>query len=174
MTARRYAISHSSTARPRSRVCCATPRPASYSTNTSPRTALVVFAHACWLGAEGIVSKRVDSTYRSGPCRVWIKVRNPASIAVQRERNRLSHRALASLSGTCAHPRVRALNRKRGQRPMAGDSCGAERSVVWSRIGPRPEQSQRGRYRFDPIARGCPACNREINGRGGCAASFGA
>jgi hypothetical protein len=28
-----------------------------------------VFAHACRLGAEGIVSKRVDSTYRSGPCR---------------------------------------------------------------------------------------------------------
>jgi bifunctional non-homologous end joining protein LigD len=40
----------------------------------------VVFAHACWLGAEGIVSKKVDSTYRSGPCRVWIKTAiRPAS-----------------------------------------------------------------------------------------------
>jgi bifunctional non-homologous end joining protein LigD len=29
-----------------------------------------VFAHACQLGAEGIVSKKVDGTYRSGPCRV--------------------------------------------------------------------------------------------------------
>jgi bifunctional non-homologous end joining protein LigD len=47
----------------------------------------VVFAHACRLGAEGIVSKKIDSSYRSGPCRVWIKVRNPASIAVQRERS---------------------------------------------------------------------------------------
>ena len=46
-----------------------------------------VFAHACRLGAEGIVSKRVDGTYRSGPCPVWIKVRNPASVAVQRERS---------------------------------------------------------------------------------------
>jgi bifunctional non-homologous end joining protein LigD len=46
-----------------------------------------VFAHACQLGAEGIVSKKVDGTYRSGLCRVWIKVRNPASIAVQRERS---------------------------------------------------------------------------------------
>jgi bifunctional non-homologous end joining protein LigD len=46
-----------------------------------------VFQHACLLGAEGIVSKRVDGTYRSGPCPVWIKVRNPASIAVQRERS---------------------------------------------------------------------------------------
>ena len=46
-----------------------------------------VFAHACRLGAEGIVSKKIDGTYRSGPCRVWIKVRNPASVAVQRERS---------------------------------------------------------------------------------------
>jgi hypothetical protein len=43
--------------------------------------------HACRLGAEGIVSKRVDGTYRSGPCPAWIKVRNPASVAVQRERS---------------------------------------------------------------------------------------
>jgi bifunctional non-homologous end joining protein LigD len=46
-----------------------------------------VFAHACQLGAEGIVSKRIDSTYRSGPSRAWIKVRNLASITVQRERS---------------------------------------------------------------------------------------
>jgi bifunctional non-homologous end joining protein LigD len=46
-----------------------------------------VFAHACHLGAEGVVSKKVDGVYQSGPCRVWIKVRNPASIAVQRERS---------------------------------------------------------------------------------------
>jgi ATP-dependent DNA ligase len=47
-----------------------------------------VFAHACRLGAEGIVSKKVDgTTYRSGPCPVWIKVRNPASIAVQGARS---------------------------------------------------------------------------------------
>jgi bifunctional non-homologous end joining protein LigD len=31
---------------------------------------LTVFAHACQLGAEGIVSKKVDSAYQSGPCRV--------------------------------------------------------------------------------------------------------
>jgi bifunctional non-homologous end joining protein LigD len=46
-----------------------------------------VFEHACRLGAEGIVSKRAEGTYRSGPCPVWIKVRNPASVAVQRERS---------------------------------------------------------------------------------------
>jgi bifunctional non-homologous end joining protein LigD len=47
----------------------------------------LVFAHACKLGAEGIVSKRIDAPYRSGPHSAWIKVRNPASIAVQRERS---------------------------------------------------------------------------------------
>ena len=46
-----------------------------------------VFEHACRLGAEGIVSKRADGAYRSGPCAVWIKVRNPASVAVQWERS---------------------------------------------------------------------------------------
>jgi bifunctional non-homologous end joining protein LigD len=51
-----------------------------------------VFAHACRLGAEGIVSKRVGGTYRSGPCGVWIKARNPASIAVQRERSEMWNR----------------------------------------------------------------------------------
>ena len=47
----------------------------------------VVFAHACKLGAEGIVSKRIDAPYRSGPHSAWIKVRNRASMAVQREQN---------------------------------------------------------------------------------------
>jgi bifunctional non-homologous end joining protein LigD len=51
-----------------------------------------VFAHACRLGAEGIVSKKVDGAYQSGPCRVWIKVRNPASMAVQRERSEIWNR----------------------------------------------------------------------------------
>jgi hypothetical protein len=52
----------------------------------------IVFAHACRLGAEGIVSKKTDSTYRSGRCPVWIKVRNPAGFAVQRERSALWNR----------------------------------------------------------------------------------
>jgi bifunctional non-homologous end joining protein LigD len=37
----------------------------------------VVFAHACKLGLEGIVSKRAGSRYRSGPSRNWLKVLNP-------------------------------------------------------------------------------------------------
>jgi ATP-dependent DNA ligase len=36
-----------------------------------------VFAHACKLGLEGIVSKRRDSGYRSGRSPHWIKSKNP-------------------------------------------------------------------------------------------------
>jgi bifunctional non-homologous end joining protein LigD len=41
----------------------------------------IVFAHACKLGLEGIVSKRRDLPYRSGRTKNWVKVRNPASAA---------------------------------------------------------------------------------------------
>ena len=51
-----------------------------------------VFARACQLGAESIVSKKVDGAYQSGPCRVGIKVRNPASIAIQRDRSEIWNR----------------------------------------------------------------------------------
>ena len=44
-----------------------------------------VFAHACKMGLEGIVSKRKDSSYRSGRSRDWLKSTNPASAAVMRE-----------------------------------------------------------------------------------------
>jgi bifunctional non-homologous end joining protein LigD len=44
-----------------------------------------VFRHACKLGCEGIVSKRLGSPYRSGRCADWIKVKNPAAPAVTRE-----------------------------------------------------------------------------------------
>jgi bifunctional non-homologous end joining protein LigD len=45
----------------------------------------IVFAHACKLGLEGIVSKRKDSTYRSGRSADWLKMKNPYAPAVRRE-----------------------------------------------------------------------------------------
>ncbi len=44
-----------------------------------------VFAHACKMGLEGIVSKRKDSAYRSGRSPDWLKMKNPACAAVTRE-----------------------------------------------------------------------------------------
>jgi bifunctional non-homologous end joining protein LigD len=40
----------------------------------------VVFAHACKLGLEGVVSKRAGSLYRSGASRSWLKSKNPAFV----------------------------------------------------------------------------------------------
>jgi ATP-dependent DNA ligase len=44
-----------------------------------------VFEHACKLGCEGIVSKRLGSLYRSGRSPHWLKVKNPVAPAVKRE-----------------------------------------------------------------------------------------
>jgi bifunctional non-homologous end joining protein LigD len=45
----------------------------------------ILFAHACKLGCEGIVSKRLGSSYRSGRSPHWVKVKNPKAPAVRRE-----------------------------------------------------------------------------------------
>jgi bifunctional non-homologous end joining protein LigD len=45
-----------------------------------------VFEHACRLGLEGIVSKRLNAPYRSGPSKTWLKSKNPLSEAIRRER----------------------------------------------------------------------------------------
>jgi bifunctional non-homologous end joining protein LigD len=45
----------------------------------------MVFRHACKLGLEGIVSKRLGSPYRSGRSPDWLKMKNPAAPAVKRE-----------------------------------------------------------------------------------------
>jgi bifunctional non-homologous end joining protein LigD len=41
-----------------------------------------VCRHACKLGREGILSKRLGSTHRSGRSKHWVKVKNPAAPAV--------------------------------------------------------------------------------------------
>ena len=45
----------------------------------------VVFQHACKMGLEGIVSKRIGSRYRSGRSADWLKFKNPDAPAVKRE-----------------------------------------------------------------------------------------
>jgi bifunctional non-homologous end joining protein LigD len=45
----------------------------------------IIFRHACSLGCEGIVSKRLGSAYRSGRVNHWLKIKNPAAPAVRRE-----------------------------------------------------------------------------------------
>jgi bifunctional non-homologous end joining protein LigD len=45
----------------------------------------VVFEHACKLGCEGIVSKRLGSPYRSGRSPHWLKIKNLRAPAARRE-----------------------------------------------------------------------------------------
>jgi bifunctional non-homologous end joining protein LigD len=45
----------------------------------------MIFEHACELGCEGIVSKRLGSRYFSGRSRDWLKAKNPKAPAVKRE-----------------------------------------------------------------------------------------
>jgi ATP-dependent DNA ligase len=45
----------------------------------------LVFENACKMGLEGIVSKRLGSTYRSGRSPDWLKFKNPQAPAVRRE-----------------------------------------------------------------------------------------
>ena len=54
-------------------------------TKSSPFNEHNGVAHACKLGLEGIVSKRLGSTYRSGRTNDWLKFKNPEAPAVKRE-----------------------------------------------------------------------------------------
>jgi hypothetical protein len=55
--------------------------------NTSPKMALLFSRTLAGLVPRASSLRRSTAPNRSGPCRVWIKVRIPASIAVQRERS---------------------------------------------------------------------------------------
>ena len=58
----------------------------------------IVFVHACKLGLEGIVSKRLGSRYRSGHTPDWLKVKNPETPAVRREAEEERGRGVRSFS----------------------------------------------------------------------------
>ena len=45
----------------------------------------IVFRHACRMGLEGIVSKRLGPRYVSGRSKDWLKFKNPEAPAVKRE-----------------------------------------------------------------------------------------
>jgi bifunctional non-homologous end joining protein LigD len=50
------------------------------------KSGAAVFRHACRMGLEGIVSKRLTAPYRSGRSSDWLKVKNPDSPAMVRAR----------------------------------------------------------------------------------------
>ena len=46
----------------------------------------MIFEHACKLGLEGIISKRIDMPYEAGPSKTWKKTKNKDHLAMQRVR----------------------------------------------------------------------------------------
>jgi bifunctional non-homologous end joining protein LigD len=46
-----------------------------------------IFAHACKLGCEGIVSMRREHPYRSGPSKSWLNTKNPTAPGMLRFRD---------------------------------------------------------------------------------------
>ncbi len=44
----------------------------------------IIFEHACALGCEGIVSKRLGTPYRAGRSPDWLEIKNPDAPAVRR------------------------------------------------------------------------------------------
>ena len=56
-----------------------------YSEHISEADPEFIFEWACEMGLEGIVSKRRGSPYVCGRSNHWLKSKNPASEAVQRE-----------------------------------------------------------------------------------------
>jgi len=47
-----------------------------YADHLEGREGIPIFEAACKMGLEGIVSKRRDKPYCSGPCNHWVKVKN--------------------------------------------------------------------------------------------------
>ena len=43
-----------------------------------------LFEAVCKLGLEGIVSKKLNAPYKSGPSKVWLKIKNPKAPAATR------------------------------------------------------------------------------------------
>jgi bifunctional non-homologous end joining protein LigD len=43
-----------------------------------------LFGAVCKLGLEGIVSKKLDASYKSGPSKAWLKIKNPRAPAATR------------------------------------------------------------------------------------------
>ena len=74
-----------------------------------------IFEHACKLGLEGIVSKRRDLPYRSGRCKAWIKIKNPATqpcCGYRMGRGELKERTMAGVNDVNRYPVIHTWSYK--------------------------------------------------------------
>ena len=75
----------------------------------------VVFQHACKMGLEGIVSKRLGSRYRSGRSPDWLKFKNPEAPAVKREAGRIGAVRADDRSASAADRKSHSVRGDRGR-----------------------------------------------------------
>jgi ATP-dependent DNA ligase len=61
------------------------------------------FRHACKIGLEAIVSKRLGSRYRSGRSPDWLKFKNPDAPAVKREAEEDLGAMMKAIRAGCFH-----------------------------------------------------------------------
>jgi bifunctional non-homologous end joining protein LigD len=76
----------------------------------------IIFQYACWLGLEGVVSKRRDLPYRSGRAQSWLKIKNPKSPAALRIEHGTS-RPIISITAVAKLFAVPNLPAKEAQSP---------------------------------------------------------
>jgi bifunctional non-homologous end joining protein LigD len=104
-----------------------------------------VFAHACKLGLEGIVSKRKGSTYRSGRSPDWLKMKNPSAAAATREaeedwsKSRQGHASVFARARREIAPCLGRMGRYEGRSTgrLRASSQGVEGRILPRRQGER-------------------------------------
>jgi ATP-dependent DNA ligase len=61
-----------------------------FSTSNTLNDGAEMFNAVCKLGLEGVVSKKLNAPYKSGPSKVWLKIKNPKAPAVRGRRTEFS------------------------------------------------------------------------------------
>jgi bifunctional non-homologous end joining protein LigD len=117
-----------------------------------------VFAHACKMGLEGIVSKRKDSPYRSGRSLDWLKMKNPTAPAVKREEEEDWGKKRWHECGSPERPGPHHDLRPQERRHLYHRVSDGRRRVVGD---------QRAGWR-DPGAQAFPGADALRTGRAGC------
>jgi hypothetical protein len=72
----------------------------------------LIFAQACKLGCEGIVSKRFGSTYRSGRSKHWIKVKIASGEGLERRTDVTRNLSMRSRGFNSLPAKAQPANRK--------------------------------------------------------------
>jgi hypothetical protein len=82
-----------------------------------------MFKAICTLGLEGIVSKKLNAPYKSGPSKAWLKIKNPNAAAATRTDESCDKNPASNLKGTCNRWRGASGRESRIERPSHEQLC---------------------------------------------------